>query len=255
MDATEFVSSAITTSMRGLSGIRTEPAAVKPEKLLLLYEFEGCPYCRLVREALTELDLDAEIHPCPKGGQRFRPVVRELGGTYQFPFLHDPNTGVQMYESLDIIAYLYATYAKRELPLKWRLGAWQKATSMAASGPRLNRGMMSDGGASKPWKGELLELYSFEASPFARPVREKLCELEIPYHLRNCGRNRISEWIPPVIRNAMELEADSVLVNRVALQAREGRVQIPFLHDPNSGVALFESDEIIDYLEGRYGGA
>ena len=250
---TEFVSSAITTSLRGLSGIIAEPAAVKPEKLLVLYEFEGCPYCRLVREALTELDLDAEIHPCPKRGQRFRPVVRELGGKYQFPFLHDPNTGVQMYESLDIVAYLYATYGERELPLKWRFGGWHKATSMAASGPRINRGMVASGWATLPWKGELLELYSFEASPFARPVRETLCELEIPYQLRSCGRNRLSEWIPPVIRDTMELDADSVLVNRVALQAREGRVQIPFLYDPNSAVALFESDEIIEYLEGRYG--
>ena len=170
-----------------------EQPAVKPEKLLLLYEFEACPYCRLVREALTELDLDAEIHPCPKRGQRFRPVVREVGGKYQFPFLHDPNTSVQMYESLDIIAYLYETYGQRDLPPKWRLGGWQKVTSMAASGPRINRGMVASASSRQAWKGELLELYSFEASPFARPVREKLCELEIPYFLRSCGRNRVSE--------------------------------------------------------------
>ncbi len=34
----------------------------------------------LVREALTELDLDAIIYPCPKGGVRFRQKAQELGG-------------------------------------------------------------------------------------------------------------------------------------------------------------------------------
>ena len=33
----------------------------------------------------------------------------ELGGKQRFPFLVDPNTGQQMYESDDIIQYLFAT--------------------------------------------------------------------------------------------------------------------------------------------------
>ncbi|MEM9442104.1 MAG: glutathione S-transferase N-terminal domain-containing protein, partial [Pseudomonadota bacterium] len=75
----------------------------RPAKLLELFEFENCPYCRFVREVLTELDLDAIIYPCPKGGQRFRPRVIELGGRAQFPFLVNPNTDEQLYESSDII--------------------------------------------------------------------------------------------------------------------------------------------------------
>ena len=46
--------------------------------MLRLYDIENGPHCRLVREVLTELDLDAEIYPCPKQGKRFRPVVVEL---------------------------------------------------------------------------------------------------------------------------------------------------------------------------------
>ena len=42
---------------------------------------------RLVREALTELDLDAMIYPCPKGGKRFRPLATDLGGKTRFPLL------------------------------------------------------------------------------------------------------------------------------------------------------------------------
>src|SRR3990172_13278564 len=71
----------------------------RPAKPLELYEFEGCPFCRKVREALTALDLEALVHPCPKGGTRFRPILRERGGKEQFPFLVDPNTGKAMYES------------------------------------------------------------------------------------------------------------------------------------------------------------
>ena len=38
----------------------------RPKKMLQLYEYEGCPFCRRVRETLTILDLDAEIFPTPR---------------------------------------------------------------------------------------------------------------------------------------------------------------------------------------------
>ena len=56
-----IASSLLATLVRGTSGIQSSPAAVKPEQLLQLYDIENCPYCRLVREALTELDLDVEM--------------------------------------------------------------------------------------------------------------------------------------------------------------------------------------------------
>ena len=52
----------------------------RPEKPLILYEYEACPFCRKVREALTALDLQADIRPCPRGGERFRPDVIAQGG-------------------------------------------------------------------------------------------------------------------------------------------------------------------------------
>ncbi|MGI9295783.1 MAG: glutathione S-transferase N-terminal domain-containing protein, partial [Pseudomonadales bacterium] len=177
-----MTSSLLTTAIRGSNGISAKPASRKPDKTLELYDMEGCPFCRLAREALTELDLDAIIYPCPKNGQRFRPRAVELGGKALFPFLVDPNTGVQMYESLDVVAYLYETYGKRTLPLKWRAGALQKVSSMLASAPRLGQGI---GAKKSKLPGKNLELYSFEGSPFARQVREKLCELEIPYLLHS----------------------------------------------------------------------
>ena len=97
-----------------------------------------------------------------------------------------------------------------------------------------------------------MELYSYEHSPYARLVRETLCELEIPYILRSCGRTRLGEWLPPFIREPAGLIADSELHNRRALQAAEGKVGIPYLNDPINGQTLFESGDIVEYLERRY---
>ena len=240
----------LSTLLRATNGIRSVPATVKPELALQLYDIENCPYCRLVRENLTELDLDVEIYPCPKRGERFRPEVVKRGGQAQFPFLVDRNTGVEMYESLDIVDYLYATYAQRPLPARWRQGQLQTLGSMLASAPRLSRGMQARPGKLPEW---MLELYSFESSPYARVVRELLCEMEIPYLLRNCGRTKLAEWLLPSMRERLKVSPDSELRNRRVLQESEGRVSIPYLFDPNTGQGLFESADICAYLRAKYG--
>lgn len=250
MSSGNLGTSMIATLVRATNGIQSSPAAVKPAKMLRLYDIENCPYCRLVREALTELDLDAEICPCPKAGERFRPEALELGGKEQFPFLVDANTGVEMYESLDIIAYLFETYGKRPVPLKWRAGKLQTVGSMLASAPRMSQGMQAHPGEEPEY---LLELYSFESSPYARPVRELLCEMEIPYILRSCGRTRAQEWLLPPLRKALKITPNSELQNRRTLQDREGRVSIPYLYDPNTEQGMFESTDIVRYLRESYG--
>jgi glutathione S-transferase len=247
--AVNLATSMMATVLRASNGILSKPAAVKPQKTLQLYDIENCPYCRLVREALTELDLDVEISPCPKSGQRFRPELEERGGKAQFPYLVDPNTGVEMYESLDIIAYLFETYGLREIPLKWKAGKLQTLGSMLASAPRVSRGMQANPGRMPEY---LLELYSFESSPYARPVRELLCEMEIPYILRNCGRTRFEEWVLPPLRERLNMQLDSELENRRFLQEAEGKVSIPYLYDPNTERGLFESADILEYLRINY---
>lgn len=248
--AENIATSMIATMVRGANGIRSQPAASKPVQSLQLFDIENCPYCRLAREALTELDLDAEIYPCPKGGERYRPEVIERGGKAQFPYLVDPNTGVEMYESLDIVEYLFATYGQRELPLKWRAGKLQTFGSMLASAPRLGRGMQALPSEEPQY---LLELYSFESSPYARVVRELLCNMELPYTLRNCGRTRPEEWLLPPMREKLGVTLQAGSGNRAELQEREGRVSIPYLYDPNTDCGLFESTEILAYLRDTYG--
>lgn len=244
-----LLTSSMTSALRGWTGISSDPAVVKPEKTLELYDFEGCPYCRLVREAVTELDLDVIVYPCPKRGTRFRPKVTDMGGKAQFPFLVDPNSGEQMYESLDIVEYLYDAYGQRPLPVKWRVGTLQKISSIGSSIPRFGKGISVRSSHAPVQK---LELYSFEGSPFARQVREALSELELPYVLRNAGRTSMMDWVPPGIRDAFNIVPAPDLENRKELLTRSGRISIPYLVDPNSGTELSDAADIVDYLNQTY---
>jgi len=219
----------VTTLLRGGLGLRVGEVGPRPEQPVILYEFEGCPFCRKAREALSILDLEADIRPCPKRGHRFRDELIERGGKAQFPYLIDPNKGVEMYESTDIVDYLFAEYGRGEAP--FALGGSAPATlAVVASG--VGRG--SAGAFVRPSKApdQPLELYSFEASPFCRLVRERLCELELPYRLHNVARGSAA---------------------REAFVERSGKMQVPYLVDPNTGVEMFESADIVAYLDATYG--
>lgn len=200
----------------------------RPARPLELYEFEGCPFCRKVRETLSYLDLEAVIYPCPKEGTRFRPKAVELGGKPQFPLLVDPNTGKQLYESDDINKYLATTYGAGSRPLMVSLGPVTMISSALSSSIRSGHGAKA---RRSKLPEKMLELWSFEASPYCRLVRERLCELELPYLLHNVAKRSPS---------------------RPAFIARSGKMMVPWLFDPNTGTQLHESADIIDYLDKRY---
>ena len=227
--AFDVASSTLASVLRFGAGRRARPAARRPEQQLELYEFEACPYCRTVREALSELDLDARIHPCPRGGTRFRPKGAALAGRERFPVLVDPNTGRCMQESADIIRYLRETYddGGSHGP---GAGPLAVASGGIASAVRYGRGRHARGGAREP--AIPLELWSFEACPYCRLAREVLCELEIPYVLHNVARGS---------------------AQRGAFEALSGRMMVPYLVDPNTGSHMFESTDIVRYLEATYG--
>lgn len=209
------------------AGLAVGSPGKRPERPLELYDFEGCPYCRKVREALSVLDLGAWIYPCPKGGPHYREVVRERGGKYQFPYLVDPNTGVEMYESDDIVRYLFERYGDGEVPFLFS-APLADLSSFLANVARPARGTFY----RKARAPEVpLDLWSFEASPFCRLVREGLSTLELPYQLHNVAKGS---------------------AHREAFVARSGRMMVPFLLDPNTGVEMFESADIVEYLEKTY---
>lgn len=232
-----------------MRGVRARPAVVRPDPMLVLYDMEGCPYCRLVREALTELDLDVLVKPCPKGGARFRAELQALGGKIQFPCLIDAGKGVRLYESLDIVDYLYTAYGGRPAPSPLRLRAIHLPTSFVTSALRAGHGLRKR--ASRPPDKPLM-LWSFEGSPFARHVRETLCELEIPYELYSVGRTEWQDWLLPPVRERLVPDYRPTERNRATLLEQVGRVQVPYLFDPNTGKGLFESADIVDWLERQY---
>lgn len=223
--ATAFTAQAL----RFPAGIRVAHTGPRPEQLLELYEFEACPFCRKVRELLTTLDLDAKIYPCPKNGTRYRPEVVARGGKAQFPYLVDPNTSTSMYESSEILRYLAERYGDGTVPLSLRLGPWTIASGSAGALLRFPRGARA-----RPSRAPArpLELWAFEFSPYCRIVREALCELELPHVLHTMGKRSSKR---PDFRN------------------RLGKLQFPYLEDPNTGAGMFESAHIVEYLQQTYG--
>lgn len=223
------VGSSLAVSIARLgSGMAVGPLGARPERPLELYEFEACPYCRKVREALSILDLDAIVYPCPKGGPRWRPEVVRRGGKAQFPYLVDPNEGRALYESDDIVRYLFSNYGTGAPPTLLGLGILTDVGSGIASAFRPAAGARYRI-ARQP--EQPLELWSFEASPFCRLVREKLCELELPYLLHNVAKGS---------------------PKRDAFVARSGKMMVPYLADPNTGKEMFESADIVRYLDATY---
>lgn len=187
--------------------------AITPEKPIRLYEFESCPSCRIAREAVSGIGLEVEICPCPNGGQRYRPWVKERGGKSQFPYLVDENTGTEMYESADIVRYLARTYGNGTPWWLW-LGPIGDLLSAFSS---LLRPVWGDHKRRSSPPEKLLVFEGSEGSPFARTVRELLCEMEIAYR-----------WQP-----------------------KAGK---PKLNDPNTDHELLGDFAIRRYLIAAYGG-
>ena len=78
---------------------------------------------------------------------------------------------------------------------------------------------------------EPLVIWGYEPSPFVRLVRERLTELEIPHLFKTCARGS---------------------PKRQEMFDQYGKFQVPFMQDPNTGVAMFESASIVNYLEETY---
>lgn len=217
---------------RGLYPRVTADQRPEPKEMLELYDFEGCPYCRKVREALCELDLDYLNHPVGKGSAH-RAQLRDIGGTVQAPYLIDPNTGTRLYESDEIVEYLNETYgagrrAGWPLPIPSFVDNFNSAL---ASGVRLGRGVRCRV-AERQTHLQALTLYNMEGSPYCRKVRETLSELDLDTVIRNLPKGS---------------------PKRTELMQRGGKMQVPYLIDANTGRELYESDDIVAYLEATYG--
>ncbi|KAK9822987.1 hypothetical protein WJX81_000952 [Elliptochloris bilobata] len=202
----------------------------RPDKPIILYEFDGCPFCRKVREATSLLDIDVLFYPCPKNGPTWRPKAIAMSGKQQFPFMVDPNNNNwELLESNAIISYLYNEYGDGNVPLSLRLGPLTALSIGLGLAPRLGRGTQY---RQSKLPDNPLDIWGYEASPFVKLAREVLVELELPHVYHSVARNS---------------------PKRVAMREKWDTFQVPYLEDSNTGLAMFESTAIIKYLEDTYG--
>ena len=79
----------------------------------------------------------------------------------------------------------------------------------------------------------MLELYQKEECPYSKKVREALTKLDLDYICRNVrGKGSKKEAL---------------------LVKLGGKAQVPFLVDTERDVCMYESDDIVKYLNEHYG--
>ena len=222
----------------------------QPEKPIKLYDRENCGECRLVREALTELNLNVDIYPCPVGGTEYLPVLEMETGHAKVPCLWDENTGEKVIGADRIVSYLYRQYRQKPAPAKYASTVFNALSNQLADTVRSGHG-----DKAKPAKRvtQLLTLYSFESSPYSRLVRERLCEYELPYHLINIGKQQMADVGPANLRMTLKPYRPIENTKRWHFWKTHGNVQVPYIIDPNTSTAMFESAEILGYLDNVYG--
>jgi glutathione S-transferase len=81
--------------------------------MLELYQFEECPFCARVRQALDALGLDYVVRTVPRA-HPLRERVKAVSGQTQVPVLVDPDRRQVVVESEDIIEYLGSHYRHKE---------------------------------------------------------------------------------------------------------------------------------------------
>ena len=187
-------------------------APTPPEHHLILYEYEASPWCRLIREYATILNLAIHVRPCPRqtiflegaydGTSRFRPESMNYLQKYRnsddltYPLLVDKTRSAEnpivINHSYDILVHLWEQYGQSILPNEPRPDKVWNASwipfpirFLSLAAPSYFRAWPTCGLLQSPsrWTDEHKELllYQVEGCPDCRLVRETLCTLEIPY--------------------------------------------------------------------------
>jgi glutathione S-transferase len=86
----------------------------------------------------------------------------------------------------------------------------------------------------------MLELYQFEGCPYCEKVRQKLSELGVSYVIHNPRLGKSHD------RKVVNQQTHDELVEM------GGQDQVPYLVDTRRETSLYESDDIVEYLETHY---
>jgi glutathione S-transferase len=95
-------------------GAHVQWANRKAVPAIELFQRESCPYSHRVRERLSKLGLDFVAHSVSEKDALKHKQLIQAGGKDQIPFLVDHRTGVKLYGSPAIDAYLENEYGEEE---------------------------------------------------------------------------------------------------------------------------------------------
>jgi glutaredoxin len=217
------------------SSVTSSPNTVnRPEKTLILYSYEGNQFCRIVREVLTELDITYELRSAGKESPRRDELASITGGSTQCPYLIDPNTGVSIPDSKDIVEYLYRNYALWTPPNE--ILEWTSTNVMSLFKPIFSTIAPLQAGekdadndfqqnveeAIRVIKTEVdtdpVVVYTYELSPFSSETKDLLDRLDVDYKEISLGK----EWIPGLI-------SENGPIKRAALLKMTGQSSLPHI--------------------------
>ena len=221
-----------------------------PPLPLILYESESDADSKLVREACSMLSLIVTMYPMPINGPRYRNKINPndfintkspsttIPNDSTFPYLLDPNTSVKLAGSRRIIDYIFTKYGPPGQPVPDMLQQPMNGVNFPRLAASLGVSFIVNnaGGtyidSNLPNNVQPFVLYAYEGSPFCKVVRETLCSYEIPHTIYYTPRGS---------------------VNRQRLYDETKRFQVPYIQDPNTGIDLFESEAIVEYIQKQYG--
>jgi Glutathione S-transferase, N-terminal domain len=215
LSRTDKLASQLATRLRGRVGVSAAARArPPPDHHLVLYEYEASPWCRLVREYATILDLNIHIRPCPRqtlflegafdASSRFRPEAMDLLKSHRqtddltFPLLVDDTYGypIVLAQSYEILEHLWEHYGQdilagenyeRRPDQRWNstnIPFPLRFLSLVAPSylrPWPTSGVLQTASEFDEKSGKELTSYQAEGCPESRLTREVLCTLEIPY--------------------------------------------------------------------------
>ena len=202
--------------------------SARPLKPIILYESEASGESKQVREVCSLLDLTVEIRPCPGATSGFSDIMSTATlGKRQIPYMVDNNPSMyrpELFGSKEIIQHLWDTYAPAGVPLPSKFKGGPGLSF--GKGKLVRKDARYDNNRMKP-----ITLYGWEGAQYVKPVREALDSLGLAHVLINCAKGSR---------------------NRAKLEAKTKTFQVPYIQDPNTGVEMFESAEIVKYLEETY---
>eukprot|EP00281_Chroomonas_sp_CCMP1168_P030694 CAMPEP_0206244582 /NCGR_PEP_ID=MMETSP0047_2-20121206/18239_1 /ASSEMBLY_ACC=CAM_ASM_000192 /TAXON_ID=195065 /ORGANISM="Chroomonas mesostigmatica_cf, Strain CCMP1168" /LENGTH=283 /DNA_ID=CAMNT_0053669821 /DNA_START=70 /DNA_END=921 /DNA_ORIENTATION=- len=260
----------------GRGGVAAKRSSAPPAPSLTLWEYEGSPWCRRVREHLCVLDLSCKIKPSPREAlvfvpgppvneegymgplSRHRGGVRECGGKLVFPFLWDASLSVGLNESAEICRHLWRHYAKGVLPSFPRPSGSYNLAPSRSFGRKEDGALAPAGEVADSALWSVLDVPTLIAASLVRPLprhgvmlvpaRECMGEVTLYQHEGCAGSRELREAL-----SCLQIEYTSVpCAGGSAHSSPTGKV--PCLH-VEGGDASFCSDNVRECLSYLWGHA